>query len=220
MKKIFSAILMLSTIPAFATGVPSTETTADCDNTTLNTYTGTSNLQADWRANTIALHWYSDGEELNNIPTESQSCVYDSTLTPPPAPTKTGYTFKGWRVKQAPACSFTAASAVNGMSVVDRGYAHLDGRAGKNETKYGLTTPGEWAREYNGGILKGIAECRNVDDRDPDFIRTKRFCWCQTTNYTPNGGTRCNFETPLWVFKSERDSESDCLEECAWRCAG
>ncbi|MCQ2568564.1 MAG: hypothetical protein MJ163_03135, partial [Alphaproteobacteria bacterium] len=82
MKKFFVALFMLLTIPAFATGVSSTASTADCDNATLNTYTGTSNLAADWQANTIALHWY-DGDTELTVPTASQTCTYDGTLTPP-----------------------------------------------------------------------------------------------------------------------------------------
>ena len=102
MKKFFVALLMLLTIPAFATGVGSTASTADCDNATLNTYTGTSNLSAGWQPNTIDLHWYADSDTTTemNVATASQSCTYDGTLTPPATiPTKTGYTFKGWKVR-------------------------------------------------------------------------------------------------------------------------
>ena len=101
MKKFFVALLMLLTIPAFATGVSSGASTADCDNATLNTYTGTSNLSAGWQPNTIDLHWYNgDTEITSGVQT---SCTYDGTLTPPATiPTKTGYTFKGWTVRDVP----------------------------------------------------------------------------------------------------------------------
>ena len=102
MKKFFVALLMLLTIPAFATGVSSTATSADCDNATLDTYSGTSNLQANWDANEINLHWYADSDATTemNVANASQSCTYDGTLTPPATiPTKTGYTFKGWTLK-------------------------------------------------------------------------------------------------------------------------
>ena len=73
----------------------------------METYSGTSNLSANWGANTINLHWYADENattELtgSGIPT---SCVYDGTLTPPPVssvPQRTGYTFAGWRVRGLP----------------------------------------------------------------------------------------------------------------------
>ena len=105
MKKFFVVLFMLLTIPAFATGVGSGASTADCNNATLNTYTGTSNLSADWQPNTIDLHWYADSDATTemNVANASQSCTYDGTLTPPATiPTKTGYTFKGWTVRDVP----------------------------------------------------------------------------------------------------------------------
>ncbi|MBQ3785084.1 MAG: InlB B-repeat-containing protein [Alphaproteobacteria bacterium] len=102
MKKFFVALFMLLTIPAFATGVGSGASTADCKYAPLETYSGTSNLQADWEANTIQLHWYNgDTEITSGVPT---SCTYDGSLIPPSTiPTRTGYTFKGWTVRGLPA---------------------------------------------------------------------------------------------------------------------
>ena len=106
MKKFFVALFMLLTIPAFADPtIAPTATVADCDNSTLTTYSGTSNLQANWDANTIDLHWYADSDTTTemNVANASQSCTYDGTLTPPATiPTKTGYTFKGWTVRGLP----------------------------------------------------------------------------------------------------------------------
>ena len=106
MKKFFVALFMLLTIPAFADPtIAPTTTVADCDNSTLTTYSGTSNLQANWDANTIDLHWYADSDTTTemNVANASQSCTYDGTLTPPATiPTKTGYTFKGWTVRGLP----------------------------------------------------------------------------------------------------------------------
>ena len=105
MKKFFVALFMLLSVPAFATGVGSTASTANCNNATLNTYTGTSNLSVDWQPNTIDLHWYADSNATTemNVASASQSCTYDGTLTPPATiPTKTGYTFKGWKVRGLP----------------------------------------------------------------------------------------------------------------------
>ena len=99
----FAIFSILISAPTFATGVSSTATSADCDNATLDTYSGTSNLQAGWQPNTIDLHWYNGDDELT-VPSASQSCVYDGTLTlPTTIPTKTGYTFKGWTVRGLPA---------------------------------------------------------------------------------------------------------------------
>ncbi len=127
MKKFFVALFMLLSVPAFATGVGSTASTADCNNATLNTYTGTSNLSAGWQPNTIDLHWYADSDTTTemNVATASQSCTYDGTLTPPATiPTKTGYTFKGWTVRGLPD-GYTRLQYIEstGTQYIDTGFA-------------------------------------------------------------------------------------------------
>ena len=168
----FAIFSILISAPLFATGVSSGATSADCDNATLDTYTGTSNLQVDWQPNTIALHWYNgDTEITSGVQT---SCVYDETLTPPSTiPTKTGYTFKGWRVKQADTscfasqvCSLTG-SAVNGLTYnrddsTAYGYYSHDGQRKSNESTYGLTAGGWAVKDTSGGIIKGIASCNST----------------------------------------------------------
>ena len=222
----FAILSILISVPTFATGVSSTATSADCDKPTLDTYTGTSNLQVDWQPNNIALHWY-DGDTELNVPTASQSCTYDGALTPPTTiPTKTGYTFKGWRVKQAAGCSFTA-SEVNGMSGVANGFKNDStgayGAYEQNASRYGLTTDNSWAVEFNTGIIKGMAKCSNTSGSyatpGTPSDTNGGYCWCQATNYTPNGGNQCNVASPSWVFRYDRGSASDCANDCAYNCA-
>lgn len=50
---------------------------------------------ADWTANTITLNW-TDPSGANTY--QPGSCQYDGDVTIPPTPTRTGYTFGGWRV--------------------------------------------------------------------------------------------------------------------------
>ena len=70
-------------------------------------YTGASTTcTAVYGANTINLTWYNDTAENEGtaMPVEqtAQSCLYDSTIDiPDNEPTKTGYTFEGWRVRAA-----------------------------------------------------------------------------------------------------------------------
>ena len=167
------AISLLISAPLFATDIPSSASTADCKNNPLQTYSGTSNLQADWQANTIALHWYNGDDELT-VPSASQSCVYDGTLTPPATiPTRTGYTFRGWRVRQADTscfasqvCSLTG-SGVNGLTYDESdsttyGYYSHDGQNKANESTYGLTAGGWALKDTSGGITKGIASCNST----------------------------------------------------------
>ena len=237
----FAIFSILISAPLFATGVSSTASSADCDNSTLNTYTGTSNLQADWTANTIALHWYNDDTELT-VPSASQSCVYDGTLTPPATiPTKTGYTFKGWRVRQASASCFAnsvcglTGSAVDGLAYSGYGYYSHDGQDTYNTDTYGLSA-GKWAVEFtNGGIVKGIASCNSTaatygewDSCDSDAIQPSntfsnsvsgQYCWCKMESWTPSGGSACNVASPSWVFGDDLGSASDCAGICADYCA-
>lgn len=52
---------------------------------------------AQYAANTITLHYDSDGGSA----VADGECVYDSSITLPANPTKTGYTFAGWEVSDA-----------------------------------------------------------------------------------------------------------------------
>ena len=79
-------------IDSFATGISGAS--APCDNATLSKYTGTADIEINWEPNTIGLKWFNGDQQIAG-PT---SCVYDSTLSVPPQPTKPGYTFNGWKV--------------------------------------------------------------------------------------------------------------------------
>jgi hypothetical protein len=92
MKKVCALLLLIFLSPVFATGISGTS--APCDNATLSKYTGTANIEINWEPNTIGLKWYNGDQQVAG-PT---SCVYDSTITVPPQPTKLGYTFNGWKV--------------------------------------------------------------------------------------------------------------------------
>ena len=101
MKKFLIILSMfIFTTDSFATGI-SGGTSAPCDNDTLNKYTGTANVEINWEPNTISLNWY-DGDTKLTVANNSQTCVYDGTLTVPTQPTKPGYTFNGWKVIKVP----------------------------------------------------------------------------------------------------------------------
>ena len=164
----FLSVVLISS-PSYSSGITSNANSATCDNSTLETFTGTSNLTANWNANTINVTWYKDDTQF-----ASNSCTYGGALTMPnDIPTKTGYTFAGWRVRQAQ-CSFAQSvcglngSAVNGLTYDSEdasafgSYPH-NGVFVQNASTYGLTTPGTWAaRDTSGGIIKGIASCNST----------------------------------------------------------
>ena len=245
------AISILISAPLFAIVSCDPSLNGDCPycvNSNLQTYSGTSNLQANWSANTIQLHWYEDSDATTemNVASVSQSCVYDGTLTPPATiPTKTGYTFKGWRVRQASNDCFESSvcglngNTVNGLTY-DRdnsiyGYNSHDGQHTHNTSTYGLTSTGTWAvRDTNGGIIKGTASCNDTAVSDPEYSycnndtfkpgntfntsSSGRYCWCKMSSYTPSGGSACNVASPSWVVHYDGESASSCASRCAGYC--
>ena len=70
-----------------------------CDTATLgqSENNSTANVEAKWFPNTINIHWYSDNQKLT-VSNDAASCFYDTTITLPTQPTRTGYTFAGWRL--------------------------------------------------------------------------------------------------------------------------
>ena len=164
----FLSVVLISS-PSYSSGITSNANSATCDNSTLETYTGTSNLTANWNANTINVTWYNDDTQF-----ASNSCTYGGPLTMPnDIPTKPGYTFGGWRVRQAAGCTFANqvcslnGSAVNALTYDDNDsttfgcYSH-DGQNNLNESTYGLTAGGWAVKDTNGGIIKGVASCNST----------------------------------------------------------
>ena len=220
----FAIFSFVFSAPLFATDIPSFVSTADCKNNPLQTYSGTSNLQADWQANTIQLHWYNGDDELT-VPSASQSCVYDGTLTPPATiPTKTGYTFKGWRVKQA-VCEIPSTLA--DTDAESYGYI-CDGSNNvptSNASIFGLSENGTWAASWsNGDIVYGRAKCSetigNVNKTGVPSDTVGDGCWCLVTEYKPTGSNQCNINSSSWVYRSAYSGDPDaCLHNCAFGCA-
>ena len=135
-------------------------------------------MEANWDANIITLHWYSEDNEIQNVPSTSQSCTYDGSLTPLPVsnvPTRTGYTFKGWRAKSCfnnYSCGLNSSLAnTNSLWYASKSSAGLC--IYHNENTYdesnncsdshitGLNN-GEWKVDVSHGVLKGISMCNNV----------------------------------------------------------
>ena len=152
MQKFCALFLSVFALPAFATGISGTS--APCDNDTLSKYNGTANIEIDWEPNVIGLTWY-DGDTQVEGPT---SCVYDSTITVPPQPTKLGYTFNGWKVMDLPS-GYTRLEYIesNGVQQINTGVTSDNGIGIKAEVQIQLTDapPAERAivglKDYCGG---------------------------------------------------------------------
>ena len=91
------SIFSVYSVPSFATNVDSGED-ATCDEDTLESPTGPVRLRAEFTPEVINLKWYDENGNRVSVPTASNSCTYDTSISLPPNPTKTGYKFKGWKV--------------------------------------------------------------------------------------------------------------------------
>ena len=238
----FATFAFIFSVPSFAACTSGLNGTCDhkCRNSEVGTYSGTSNIQATWEPNTIALHWYNGDDEIQNVPSASQSCTYDDSLTPPSTiPTRTGYTFKGWRVKQFPQCNLSGLDAsigvdrdadyvawqpINGSSGYTVAQAIDDGDINPGTDHSSELSNGEWRIIFSYGTVKGRAKCSNTNGNyatvgTPSNTNGK-YCWCAATSYVPNGGTQCNVASPSWVFDNNNGSASECALYCAIDCAG
>ncbi|MFQ6727574.1 MAG: InlB B-repeat-containing protein [Alphaproteobacteria bacterium] len=214
--------IILISAPAFSYVTNSSQ----CDNDVLSTYSGSANLTANWTGNTINVTWYNDDTQYAN-----NSCTYGGNLTMPSSiPTKTGYTFKGWRVKPAQ-CSLSGldpsidtswdATHARWKRIHPNGISMLAEFGTENSSDL---NDGEWAVTFSYGTVKGMAKCSDtkgikVTPGTPSDTSGK-YCWCQATNYTPNGGNQCNVASPSWVFLAGNVSGGACVNYCASNCAG
>ena len=176
-KTIIPAIFLIATtIPTFATNID--DTNKGCTSGNLTTSSGTAALEADWRANTVGVTFYNGDNQF-----DTASCTYDGTLTlPENDPTKTGYTFNGWKVRRAAATpapepiTYTACSQIQDETICGQ----YDQCVWNNGTCY-LThcdeAPSEsWCEEsfysangWDGGDSCGMNDCGECSafPRDP-----------------------------------------------------
>ena len=232
MKNIFltSAIIAIMSYPAIALDANNhiePSPTNDCVESTLGTATGPANLEADWTANTINLEWYNEDTKLT-VPTTSNTCTYDGGITLPSTnPEKTGYTFKGWAVRETiQQCSLSGLdTSINGT---DYGYQNDStgqyGASSSNTTKYGITQDQTWATEFSYGTVKGVALCSTTNGTyatagTPDESGTGQYCWCKATGLAePNSTEYCPVASSSWVFRSAYGNAGSCANLCASDC--
>ena len=240
MKKLFVLFLPVFTLPALGSGINSTASSAPCTNTTLETYSGNTNLQADWQPNTINLRWYN-GNTLMNVQSSANTCVYDGTLTiPQTAPVRTGYTFDGWQVR--PEIDFAATIPVGpeGIERWSKGETysthniscHHNGHgADCNDSAFIELQVQEWKTSFNHGMLYGMSKCsaKNytdgvasnfTDDYLDSVAGDKQYCWCRATGYKPNNSNIIYAPTSVlsWVSNGNRTVEG-CASGCSNACA-
>jgi len=172
MKKIFLLFLLFFTPDSFASGIASNSASAPCTNTTLETYSGNSNLSADWQPNEIQLRWYNGNTQIVPTNSSANTCVYDGTLSiPASAPTRVGYTFDGWAVR--PEMDFSTISVETFILGYGRGtengrWCGYWSEAGRQSEGYDTCTnfsefsdlaPYEWKMHLGSGWLYGMSLC-------------------------------------------------------------
>ena len=245
MKKYFLTCLCcgLVTTNSLASGIASNTASAPCTNNTLETYSGNSNLSADWQPNEIQLRWYN-GNTLMNVQSSANTCVYDGALAvPQTAPTRTGYTFDGWTVR--PEIDFTATIPLNGNGVYRYGkgesfdthkpHCSYNGHGTDcNNSEFVGLQINEWKTGFNHGVIYGMTKCSakswthaavtNFTDNDLDSVAgDKKYCWCRVTGYKPNNSNiiYAPISVLSWVYNGEPSSNSvkSCFTSCVNSCA-
>ena len=209
----------------------------------METYTGTSNLQANWSANTINITWYNDDAQF-----ASNSCTYGGPLTMPnDIPTKPGYTFAGWRVKQSGgngggqqsqnSCFDHYSCGLNDDLVseynsFDSGLIGFSHGTVSMVTSCNNTLPnvlstietaisnGTMDWEEATDVLWGSCDSDAIKPGNTSFDSTGEQCWCKIVDYTPNGGSTCNISSSVWVWNNDLDTISgyNCAEHCSRFC--
>ena len=207
MKKILILFLCLFTVDSFASGIASNSATAPCNNTTLETYSGNSNLSADWQPNTIQLRWY-DNNTLLTVQSAANTCVYDDTLAiPSTAPTRTGYTFAGWTVQPQydfstltanPGDSYRYGKGVNDSTDTEH-CMHGGGSGGShilncNDGNFADLDRLEWKTLFSWGTIYGMSICSSSSGESytigtPNESSVGQHCWCKATGYVPSGSS-------------------------------
>ena len=184
-------------------------------------YAGNITCTAQWTPNNIALHWDSAYTGAPNI--NDSSCEYDGGITlPTPPPSRTGYTFGGWRVHQCVLSDYYTTELPDydpqhvRWETETAGAATMATEFHDNTLISGLQ-PGEWGITFSTGELKGTSLCSATDGTGtydlygtPNLNQSGDECWCRPTSF----GNSCNFDSSAWIHISSGDCES-----CAYYCA-
>ena len=234
MKKVCALFLSFFTMPAMASGIDATSASAPCTNNTLETYSGNTNLQADWQPNEIQLRWYNNNTLLN-VQSSANTCVYDSTLTiPTTAPTRTGYTFAGWTVRPEYDLdqlddSIDGTDQFSKSVINNRDYCRFATvgvpatEQSCNNQNYANLYRHEWKTVFSYGTIYGTAKCvpSGTAKANIDTATTGDYCYCKITGYKPNNsdilyGPKKKMK---WVAYASAGNTTYCLQQCAMYCA-
>ena len=241
MKKVCALFLSIFTLPAVASGINANTNSAPCTNNTLETYSGNTNLQADWQPNTINLRWYNGNTQVFPTNTSANTCTYDGSLAiPSTAPSRTGYTFAGWTVRPEINFAATIPTDVNGNErwaigwYNNANYCYYATNADSpswnvncdsDSTYIDELQAHEWKVRFEHGELYGMAGCGTTSGTfaqpGTPTIGSGEYCWCKATGYRANNASV--FNGPLsalsWVYVFNYSSVTACAQGCGAGCA-
>ena len=114
-------------------------------------------------------------------------------------------------------------------AVLDNFRAGLEPLAGKAKTDY-IVKQFEAIMDQNSTgsdlaealfVNLGAAESLFWVDENTDYSAdsTGKFCFCQVTDYTPNGETKSAIAGAPWMLAYKYDSQEECVSYCAHRCS-
>ena len=195
------AISLLISAPLFAIDIPSSASTANCKYSPLQVYSGQSNLEANWEPNVIQITWYNGDDQY-----ASNSCTYGGNLTMPSnIPTREGYTFRGWRVRQSGGGQQAQQCSLSGLDTTIPGtweankcstgycfYHNEDtGYESTNCSDSHITglNNGEWEAGFSYGTVKGTSYCsgKSGDSHDTEWGGNSSD-WVATENELTSAG--------------------------------
>ena len=174
------------------------------------------------------------------VDSTSSDCTYDSTLTPPSTiPTRTGYTFTGWKVR--PQMDFsTIPTNPNGTErwaiglSGTRDYCWYDAGTGtssavncNSDAIYSKEIQRyEWKVKFSHGDVYGMAGCSTMSGTgnvagNPS-IGSGQYCWCKATGYKATNASVVSgpLQNLPWVYATERTSAANCAIACVTSCSG
>ena len=233
MKRFLILLMILFTTDSLASGIASNTNTVPCTNNTLETYSGNSNLSADWQPNEIQLRWYN-GNTLLDVQSSANTCVYDGALTiPQTAPNRTGYTFAGWQVR--PEMDFsTIPTNEAGLERWSKGifydntdYCKYDGDANdtssatqvvcSSDNNFGELQTHEWKVRFSHGTVYGMSIC-TVSNGTAPTTEIGQYCWCKATGYKTNNQVFAPKYNLSWVKYGDNDNTDNCMRACSAYC--
>ena len=219
---------------SFATDpdISSSTTTASCADAVLNTNGGNVNIEINWEPNVIPLRWYN-----GNTMVESNTCTYGGGLNIPTPPERTGYTFRGWRVR--PQMDFSTVIPANAKEIsrssIGETTSHKDTcyyvgvKSDCNDEVFKDLKTQEWKIKFKNGTFYGMSKCSAKNGSDgvaTNWTNTeldsepgeKVYCWCRITGYKPNNTDTIYAPAFLLSWVKYAYTET-CLKSCANNCS-